>query len=64
MKRVVVPEKSKLVEEISEKKRSTMVIKLSPQKKALLDEITRRKKNRVATIIKEWLKKDKPKTER
>jgi hypothetical protein len=59
MLRVIIPEKSKLINEITSSDKLDIIFKISPQKKAHLEAIVSNRGNKVTKVLREWMDKDK-----
>ena len=59
MRRIVVPEKNKLIRELTSKDNKDIVFSISPQKKAHLESLVSNKNPKVVRILKEWMETDK-----
>lgn len=58
MKRVVIPEKSKLLLELKSNDSQDIIFKISAEKKAQLEAIVSNKGTRVVRTLREWMEKD------
>jgi len=58
MRRLVIPEKNKLLKKLASEDNKDIVFSISPQKKAHLESVVSEKNPKVVRILKEWMDAD------